>query len=365
MPDTGELTTTPEPGTVCRYGPQDEVLHDPGSAATYNESAYLNFAAGPATDGLLGGVLRVGLRPNEGYSQFYLCLPMSDGSTLYWSARSPLDAATFPVGRTTWTSSSLTMDVLDPGRTWRITYEDEQTRRVVDPGALDHVGRALNASDAVRCRLDLTFTADRPLHVMQPTGEMIPGQDAAKDHYEQFGTVSGTLVVGDRTYPVSAARSFRDHSWGPRDYVSAMSDMDWFNLSLDGGPDFVGYRINSRPDLSVQGVRIDGAGAAFLDDVVVRSDWTGLGAVRGPLSIEMAVAGERVTMDVEVVRAVMIRHRSAEQTVHNTFGLVRVRAGDLGGGGWLDLNRPAAVTGAAAAASRGFPGSRPPGSPTR
>jgi hypothetical protein len=365
MPDAGDITAPPQPLTVCRYGPEDERLHDPGSASLYNESAYLTFAAAPDAEGPLGGVLRVGLRPNEGYSQFYLCLPMSDGSTLYWSARSGIDAGGFPVGRTTWTSSSLTMEVLDPGRRWRIAYEDDRTRRVVDPRALDHVGRALDASAPVACRLDLTFTATRPLHVMAPTGEMIPGEAAAKDHYEQFGTVSGTLVVGDRTFPVTAARAFRDHSWGPRDYVSAMSDMDWFNLSLDDGPDFVGYRINSRPDLPVQGVRLDGAGATFLDDVVVGTDWAGRGALDGPVSVEMVVAGERITMEVEVVRSVMIRHRSADRTVHNTFGLVRVRAGDHRGGGWLDLNRPAPVTGGSDAASPGFLGSRPSGSPSR
>jgi hypothetical protein len=330
------------PLSLCRYTEQEEVIHDPGTAELYNESVYLNFAAagdGPAGD-VLGGVVRVGLRPNEGYSEFFFMIALSDGSTLYWSGRNPIERAAFPIGSSVWDASSLSLSVTEPGVVWQVSYADDQTRRIAYATELDQLGQALKRNSPVACTLELTFTRTRGLHVMQPTGEMIPGEDAAKDHYEQFGVAAGTLTVDGRSYVIAGAHAFRDHSWGPRNYVSAMANMDWFTVQLDGGGDFVGYRIHSRPDLPIQGARIDDDGATFLDDVVVHSDWDGGGALRDPVSIDLVVAGDPVAVDIEVVRAVRVKHRSAAGVVNNTFGLIHVKADGREGGGWLDLNRP-------------------------
>lgn len=336
--------TAPRPAmrsrTLCRYTSDADQLHDPGDATMYNESAYLNFVAHGAGE-ILGGVARVGLRPNQGYAEFFLLLALADGSTLYWSGREDLRRAAFEVGTPVWRTSALTLTATDPGREWRLEYASTDTRRIADPKRLGSLGSALKASPSVDCRLELTFRAVSPMHVMQESGDMIPGEAAAKDHYEQFGFVDGTLTLDGRRSDVTAAPAFRDHSWGPRDYVSAMSNMDWFTLQLDDGSNYVGYRIHSRPDLPVQGVRVDTRGAAYLDDVLVEANWTGVGAMYSPISLDLELGGEWLSATAEVVRAVMVKHRSPDAVVHNTFGLIHVDAGGRRGAGWLDLNRPA------------------------
>jgi hypothetical protein len=325
--------------TLCKYSVTEERLHDPGEIPYYNESAYLNFVS-TEPGFVLGGVARVGLRPNQGYAEFFIMLPLADGTTLYWSGRQPADRAGFAVDSGTWRTSSLTMEVAEAGREWRISYADPMTRRVMEPSALGSLGQALKASQPVDCSAALTFTGTHPLHVMQESGDMIPGEDAARDHYEQFGVVSGVVQVAGDNYELRSARAFRDHSWGPRNYVSAMANQDWFTVQFDDGENFVGYRIRSRPDLPVQGARVDARGVAYLSDVVVTTSWAGHGALQSPAAIEVQLPGERIAMTASVDRAVMVKHRSPGGVARNTFGLMHVTAGSRVGGGWIDLSRP-------------------------
>ena len=317
--------TDSRPISNCKYSAAEERLHDPGDVPRYSESAYFNFACGPGSF-VLGGVLRVGLRPNDGYREFFALLPLADGTTLYWSGREPAARADFVPGSGSWRTASLALDVVKPGTEWRIRYADLLTRRILHPASLGSLGQALKASDPIECELDLTFTASHPLHVMQESGDMIPGEEAAKDHYEQFGRVAGALRIGGESREIAAAPAFRDHSWGPRNYVSAMSNMDWFTIQLDDGDNFVGFRIRSRPDLPPQGALVNDTGATYLGDVRVTTDWNGDGALRSPLAIDATVAGQRICMTAEIERAVMMKHRSEHGVAHNTIGLMRVNA---------------------------------------
>jgi hypothetical protein len=323
--------------TACRYGAGDERVQDPQGDSLHNDSTYLHFVT-RRRQGPLGAILRVGLRPGAGHAECHLHLPMADGSTIYWTERAPLELT---VGAGVWAGGGLELAVVDPTIRWRVRYEGDGTRRIADPGALRHLGRALKASPPVACSLDLTFDAGFPLHVMQETGEMIPGQAAARHHYEQFGAVSGTIEVDGVLHHVEDAPAFRDHSWGPRDYVAVMGDMDWLTAMLDDGSRFVAFRIHSRADLPVQGARVDAGGVRFLDRVEVDTDWRGGTELLEPVELVLGTGGDVVRMRATPLRSALIRHRSPAGLVHNTFVQVELD-GPLGPGeGWLDLNRPA------------------------
>src|SRR5690349_23666744 len=60
-----------------RREPEDDLFHAPDDDQNYNESRYYNFFdPGPG----LGGWIRMGNRPNEGYAEMTVCLYLPDGT---------------------------------------------------------------------------------------------------------------------------------------------------------------------------------------------------------------------------------------------------------------------------------------------
>ena len=63
-----------------RLAPRDEYTHEVGPEPNFNESMYFNFFD-PARR--LGGFLRVGNRPNEGYAEMTATVFLPDGRVLF------------------------------------------------------------------------------------------------------------------------------------------------------------------------------------------------------------------------------------------------------------------------------------------
>lgn len=86
--------------------------------------------------------------------------------------------------------------------------------------------------DAEDCQIDLTYTALMEPHYMQMEGENInpgiidwmtnAGVGLSLGHYEQAGTMTGTVTVRGTTYEVNHS-SLRDHTWGPRKIITNMN----------------------------------------------------------------------------------------------------------------------------------------------
>jgi hypothetical protein len=77
------------------------------------------------------------------------------------------------------------------------------------------------------CSFDLTYTADGPPMVMASAEGGLSdfvadaGEQVSTGHFEQFGTMNGTLEINDEHVDVVDAGVFRDRSWGPRPLVQA------------------------------------------------------------------------------------------------------------------------------------------------
>ena len=223
--------------TSCRYGIEHERIQPPSDQESHNDSVYFNFVG---QGGIVGGVVRIGMRPNEGYSEASLVLPLGDRGTVFHYARTPLETAGLEVGSALWTSGALRIGAVEPTRRWRLRYEGHDARVIADPAAFAGApGATWRASERVHVDLDLDWVADFPMHVLSPTGNLMPGQEETdiaygKDHLEQFGRLSGPLRIGDHEWRMEAAPSFRDHSWGPRVWESA-PDQDFVTAYLEDG----------------------------------------------------------------------------------------------------------------------------------
>ena len=335
--------------TSCRYGSADEALHDPRGAALYNESVYFNFVCAdpdPAAsaDDPIGGIMRIGLRPSDGYAELSLNLALPDGSALFLYEREPLAPEDFAVGRGHWHCAGMDLGAIAPTRRWRLRYAGDRPRHVLDSRRLGiDPGETLRASDRARVSIDLTFDGRFPLHALSRSGDIAQGGGAAfaRNHYEQFGSVTGTITVEDRICEVRSGGAFRDHSWGPRDWQAAPhSD---FTTVLDGdGSAIVCFSARLGGADHAGGVRWTPAGCEPVGAVMVDSDYAGEVELREPLALRFAVGGRELRYEARVRAFLPLRHRSGERAVRIGQVLLELDGPAGPAAGWTDLTRPVA-----------------------
>jgi hypothetical protein len=102
-----------------RREPQDDYLHTVEAASNFNESRYYNFfdpGAGSSGRGM-GGWVRMGNRPNEGYAEMTVCLYLPDGRVAFNYKRPKID------GHEAHDAGGLRFEVVAPYEEHRVTYD--------------------------------------------------------------------------------------------------------------------------------------------------------------------------------------------------------------------------------------------------
>jgi hypothetical protein len=328
---------------VTIYGPQHDALQPPGEHDSHNDSVYFNLT--PAS-GVAGAIVRIGMRPNEGYSEASVVIPKGDGTVVFEYSRHPLDTDSFPVGSPRWESGALALEAVEPGRRWRISYRGGGTRVVMDPlGFAERPGEIWRASPQLECEFELEWEAEFPVHVLSAEGNLMPGDDEvayARDHYEQFGRVDGVLRLGQAEHRIEAAPSFRDHSWGPRVWESA-PDQDFVTVYLDDGRRAVAVASRSDGREHAHGVIwVPGADAPVqIERYEIRSGYAG-GPSPGD-AIGWTFEGEGQTIEIEGDVIGFMPLRVGKRAVRIAQTIVRLGV-ELPGHAKTDLTRPIAAT---------------------
>jgi hypothetical protein len=329
--------------SVCRYGAADEALHDPGTHELYNESVYFNFMTG-LESGPLGGVLRIGLRPGDGYAELSLNLPQSSGAVIFLYERNPLDYDGFEVGSALWRSGGMSAEAMEPTRRWRLHFEGDGGRAIRDPAGFGlDPGSTLRASERTPCTVDLEFVASHPIYALSESGDLVPDKkvDYAKNHYEQVCTASGTIQIGESSWRIEGQPAFRDHSWGPRDWQSTPWTT-FVTAALDDGEYIVAVsqRLDGRD--YVRGVSWNRDGMTEIGRYEVISDYAGAPELTEPLRMVFA-AGDReeIVLDARIDAYLPLRHRKGSQTIRTAQALLTVSGSGRSGLAWTDVTRPA------------------------
>jgi len=214
-----------------RLEPEDDYLHPAEEASNFNESRYYNwFDAGVQ----MGGWVRMGNRPNEGYAEMTVCLYLPDGRIGFIFKRPHIE------GHTAHDAGGLQFEVLAPYEKHRITYEGKvcvltEPREMADPRA------AFENNPFEPCQIDLTLEAVGKPWGGEPEweeGEEKPDLDPeklfARGHTEQHMRSTGTVRIGDETFDITNGLGLRDHSWGPRFWQNIW----WYRwLTVNLGPD--------------------------------------------------------------------------------------------------------------------------------
>jgi hypothetical protein len=216
---------------TTRITADHEGWQPPGPEEQWSDSLYFGGGDGEG----LALYARIGRRPNEGIAEGALGMWLPGQGFFLTFARV---APTAEVS-----AGPLEFDCLAPLVTWEVRFDG--------PGRLferaEHLATARDKYRPVSAEAALRFTAwGDPLSF---ESGLAPG--VATDHYEQPGSLAGTLVVDGRRRPL-AGRGMRDHSWGVRDWQRVpywrwfgfVADPDNFivlnNVGLAGGDESAG-----------------------------------------------------------------------------------------------------------------------------
>src|ERR1700742_3427715 len=96
-----------------RLDPEDDLLHAADADVNFNEGRYYNFFDAPTG---LGGWVRMGNRPNQGYAEMTVCLYLPDGRVGFMFKRPPIaDHEAHDAG-------GLRFEVIDPFTARQVSY---------------------------------------------------------------------------------------------------------------------------------------------------------------------------------------------------------------------------------------------------
>ena len=198
--------------SVAELTAADEGFRPPGPEEQWSDSFY--FGGGDPRRGV-ALYTRVGRRPNEGRIEGALGAWLPDGRFLLAFGRAP-DGDRLAAG-------PVEYECRAPFELWRLS--------------IDGRGRVYERAE------DLALAADRYEEV-QVGGELrfapwigpiefgsgLSGAVAHR-HYEQPGSLAGTIVVAEERVSLAGA-GMRDHSWGVRDW-QAVPYWRWFGMVVD------------------------------------------------------------------------------------------------------------------------------------
>lgn len=212
----------------------EQITHSPTSNhEEWNESYYFIFYD---KSNKIGGMSRVGFKPNkkEGMTFFFLFLP--DGSIGAFHAND--DTGHYPE---TLRVGSVEHKCIEDGR-WHYSFEGPLLifNNPEDFAQVRENPEVIN--DLVGGRIDLRYEAHNETYEyskhMTPESLEI-GKKTGDVHWEQIGKISGTVTVGEQVFKVDNCIGQRDHTHGIRDWTGIGNwfyFVIWFDENLALNP---------------------------------------------------------------------------------------------------------------------------------
>lgn len=248
-----------------RLEPADEYLHELGPEPTFNESMYFN-VYDPAVE--LGGFFRLGNRANEGRGEMTTCLYLPDGRVAFMFARPTVTT------NDAFDAAGMRFEVLEPFERLTVTYEGKVVL-LEDPLAMADPRAAFTENPYADARVDLTYTRVSDMFGGEPEeAHERPGEEFARGHYEQLVAATGTISVGEQSWPI-AGYGLRDHSWGPRTWQAPWY-YRWLTGNVGAEFGFMGSRIARRDGEGTRGGFVwDGERLRPCHSCDITTEWDG------------------------------------------------------------------------------------------
>jgi hypothetical protein len=199
----------------------------------WNESYYFAFYS---KEQKIGGVSRIGFKPNkpESMTFFFLFLPDGSAAGYHLANKNKEYTNALRVGAMA--------HLPQPDQSWRYEFEGNMIL-VKIPETLPKV-REQPELIAGSPKVNMRFTfkpVNSPYEYSEyMTSESLElGKKAGDKHWEQIGKVNGELRVGDQAYEIRNIIGQRDHTYGVRDWTGVgnwLYYVVWFNEKLAINP---------------------------------------------------------------------------------------------------------------------------------
>jgi hypothetical protein len=286
--------------------PDDEAFHPAGPEEQWSDSLY--FGGGDARRGV-ALYTRIGRRPNEGVMEGALGVWLPDGRFLLAFGRGP-DGQEIACGPAAY-------ECAVPFELWRIALRG---RGRVYARAED-VALARDSFEEAEVGGELRFTAwTAPIEFERGLTDGV-----AARHYEQPGSLAGSIEIGGERLPVAGA-GMRDHSWGVRDWQN-VPYWRWFGCVLDPDTFVMMNNVGTADGGETVGgcLMRDGELAPIIDGETTSQLDPDLGCQRRFVARGRDALGREVELRGEAFAVAPLRQRRDGRVTHVNEGLTRVR----------------------------------------
>jgi hypothetical protein len=286
---------------VAEITAASEGWQQPGPEQQWSDSFYFGGGDGQG----LAFYSRVGRRPNEA---------VTEGAVGVWLPGQGFLLSYARIGLTEQIEAGpVRFECALPLRLWEIVLEG--AGRLFERA--EHVATRRDDFETVEIRGALSFTAwHGPLSFRSGLADGV-----ATAHYEQPGSVAGTIEVAGRRHPL-AGRGMRDHSWGVRDW-QAVPYWRWFGMIADPDNFLVLNNVGTRDGGEVAGgfLMRDGV-LAPIEDCETRSELDpDLGCQRSFVARARDAAGRETTLAGRATEVAPLRQRRDGRLTHVNEGL--------------------------------------------
>ena len=242
-----------------------ELMHPVGTEPAWSESYYFNFVD-PKTK--LAMFTRVGFRPQDGWADALHVVYLGGKRCAFTYGRRNIEQ-NLSVYDGDLTAGDLTISCNVPFKKWFVSYNGPA--QDIQDSAILLERRKLRPDDWYQpATLDMQLQFDcttEPYHSRSDNASA-----AAFGHFEQSGSVSGVIRLGEESWDV-AGFGVRDKSWGPRDWgagqrSSTSETSQVFSTSTTPAP-FVNWFSMNFGDKAAMG----GSAVRHQDGVIRGSGW--------------------------------------------------------------------------------------------
>jgi hypothetical protein len=287
-----------------RLEPSDEYMHPLESATNFNESMYFNVYDSTER---VGGFLRLGNRPNEGYAEMTTCLYLPDGRVGFMFSRPEIAT------NDAFEAGGMRFEVIRPFEDLRVTYQGK-VALLDDPLVMVDPRTAFRESPWVDAVVELGYRGVSPAWGGEPVNDdgtpiaENAEQGFARGHYEQHVEARGVVRVGDEEWEVDGY-GLRDHSWGPRFWQTPWW-YRWLTANFGETFGFVISIVTSRDGgRRVGGVVLDDGTYHHIDDARIDTEWHGADTYHRRVRAWAHTAEREYEIEGDVLSLIPLRNR--------------------------------------------------------
>lgn len=193
---------------------EDDFPHAVQSAENFSESNLFYYAGKTDSGRIVGGIIRVANRPNQGYAEATVLYFPGNGSAYFNYERPEIS------DNTSWQVSGWDLDVIAPGGIAFKSAFDGDALHLEDPRLLATPKLAYQQPRHA-LKLALTHLGKSPMvEFAYKKDDMDDSmQDIAHTKgLHQLTSFSGSVAIGEAAAESVAGYGWRDHNWGPRNW---------------------------------------------------------------------------------------------------------------------------------------------------